>query len=222
VRAAIVAADDSASHQVGTVRFSTASASATLTISTGRAKIAIALPANERQPREHNGLATSSWTVKDRGPISSAPAELTFDQVVVLAGGHIPIGLNPRQHPGPFNATWTVDQSVNVWAADGVLLDAAGDNRVLVKLSGGGLQTPRTLSVQPSQEGPPARSWRVAKSYRDKAIAALTSVTHDRNSRFFWATQLPTALLIGAAFLTLFAGRALLQQRCTSDAARSL
>jgi len=214
--AAIVAIDGSGSHEVGTVQLSGASASAgpaTLTVSTARSKLSISLSDEDRRAQQHDGLSTSSWSVNDHGPVSSAPTELTLGQVVDLAGGRIPVGLNPHQHPGPFKATWTMDQSVKVWAADDVLLDASGNNHLTVTLSGGGLQTPRTISVQASQQGLAGTNWRVADTYRDRAISVLASVARSRQSRLFWATQLPIALMIAAALLTLLAGRALIGLR---------
>jgi len=214
VHATIVATDGSVAQDVGTVQLNGASAApATLTITTARSELAISLSDDDRRPQEHDGLATSSWTVNDRGPVSSAPVELTLDQVVALAGGRIPVGLNARQHPGPFNAAWAMDQSVKVWTANDVLLDAAGDNHLTVTLSGGGLQEPRTISVQPSAQGLAGTNWRVSNSYRDKAIAALTSAAQSRHSRLFWARQVPIALLITAVLLTLLAARALLRLR---------
>jgi high-affinity iron transporter len=224
-QAAIVAADGRTPHEMGTVQLNKASASAvpaTLTISTARSKLSIPLSEDDRRWQEHDGLATSSWTVNDRGPVSSAPTQLTLEQVVALAGGRVPVGLNPRQHPGPFTSSWARDQSVKVWTADDILLDAAGDNRLTVTLSGGGLQAPRTISVHSSELGIATTGWRVAKRYQDNAIAVLTSVTQGRQARLFWATQLPTALLIIAGVLSLFAARALHRLRPDSDGTVSI
>jgi hypothetical protein len=62
----------------------------------------------------------------------------------------------------------------------------------------------------------------VAKRYQDNAIAVLTSVTQGRQARLFWATQLPTALLIIAGVLSLFAARAFHRLRPDSDGTVSI
>ncbi|WP_127902920.1 iron uptake transporter permease EfeU [Solirhodobacter olei] len=171
----------------------------------GDAARVLALPADARASAEHDGIAATRWTLSESGPLTGTPARLTLAQVMVLNGGRLPIGLNPAQHPGPFDAVWTVRRSVNVWASGEVLLDAAERSTAVVVLSGSGLATPRALGVRVRPAGLHAGNWRVSPAYVDKATAALRALGHARAERHLWAFQLPVALLIAALLLFLSA-----------------
>jgi high-affinity iron transporter len=151
------------------------------------------------RPEQHDGVETSACAiVRSRTPVGF-PSRLSLDEVVVLSGGRVPVGLNPAEHPGPFAADWSVEQSTHVWIADGILLDAAEQSTTVVMLSGSGLQTPRTLTVN---DKPGASSgWQVSDAYRNEAVRALNSIAAARTERTFWAIQLPTLLAIGAILL---------------------
>jgi high-affinity iron transporter len=131
---------------------------------------------------------------------------LTLDDVVALNHGRIPIGLNPQQHPGPYQAVWTTGRTLEAWTADGHLLDASSYATTLVVLSGSGLQTPRTLRVNDAQS-PVMRNWRVSPDYVAHAARALNILTTARTERAFWAVKLPIVLLLAACLLAVYACR---------------
>jgi high-affinity iron transporter len=139
------------------------------------------------------------------------PATLDLDQVVALAGGRIPVGLNPRENPGPYQAAWTVHRSTGVWTVGDVLLDAAARTKTVLSLSGGGLATPRTISVGDHAAAGNA-GWQVDPAYRDRATAALKGLAAARTERRFWAVELPVALAIVALLIAALATRALARQ----------
>jgi high-affinity iron transporter len=173
---------------------------------------ALPLLGKSGQTADFNGIDALQWRFSHDATPSGVPATLTLDQVLALAGGRLPIGFNAARNPGPFAAAWSVTQSTQVWAADGVLLDAASHGTARITLSGGGLQTPRTLTVEdPSVMA--TQAWHVVPAYRDEAVAALNTLAGARVERQFWAAQLPVALLVAAIFLAALGGRALIQRR---------
>ena len=211
--AMIVAANGTA--QIGTARLSADS----LVVSTkNAADMIVPLPAGSAAHDQHEGIDAAAWSLDRTTPLAGAPKTLTLDQVVTLAGGRVPMGLNPQQHPGPFTADWSVHRSTGVWTADGVLLDATEDATTLVAISGSGLETPRTLTatvgIGPSLPG----SWQLSGSYVDQAVAALNRVEAARTERLLWAVQLPIALAIGALLLSVAAYRRLMRLRRAPDA----
>lgn len=200
--APIVTASDGRPRPAGTANLSAASdGAAALSLAFGGAKDApLPLPLESRRSEPHEGLETAAWDLAWTSKPADAPTSLTLDQVMTLAGGRLPVGLSPSRHPGPFTASWSTHGSARIWAADGVLLDAAGRSKTIVTLSGGGLQTPRTFTAAKSGPNAPAGDWQVSEAYRSQTVAQLHSVAAARTERRFWAAQLPVALAL-AAFL---------------------
>ena len=220
-KAPIVAAAEHSSASVpvaiGTIRLSQRhdGVPATLTVSVkgSAAEVTLPLPENALRHEQHDGVAAESWIVARTDTPAEAPASLDLDQVVALAGGRIPVGLNPAQHPGPYTADWSIHRSTSVWIADGALLDAAERSTAVVKLSGSGLQTPRTLTVKNPVGLPPTDDWQVTPAYRDQAVAAWRDFEAAAAERPFWTIQLPVALVIAALVLAASAGRMLIRLR---------
>jgi len=207
--AAVPVVADSATP-VGTVRFTpaTGAAPATLTVAPkGGAATTLTLP-GDGHPADHAGLAATAWTINADAVPADAPRTLTIDQVMDLAGGRVPVGLNPRRYPGPYQADWSMHRTTDVWAVGDVLLDATAKATTVLRLSGGGLTTPRALSVS---EPAGAADWQVEPAYRDRAAAALRGLAAARTERQFWAVELPVALGIVALLIAAFAGRALVR-----------
>ena len=166
----------------------------------------LSLVAGKQTSVVHEGLWTLAWHVRTDGTPSSTPSRLTLDEVVALNHGRIPIGLNPGQHPGPFLASWSSRRTIDVWIADGHLLDAAARHDTLVSLSGSGLQMPRTLAVDDSHPSA-VPDWRVAPDYVARASKALRTLAAARVEHAFWAVKLPVALLLVACLLVAWACR---------------
>jgi high-affinity iron transporter len=210
-QAPLVAGAAGSTQPVGAARLEAAgNGGLSLKISTKGVEASLPLPASDARRERHEGIDASAWTIRNAGAPADKPSSLTLDDVVALAGGRVPVGFSPSRNPGPFKAEWSVHRATDVWAAGGALLDASGQGRTLVTLSGGGLQTPRTLTVR---EGAGAAGWQVSAAYRDAAVTELNAVARARTERHFWAVQLPFILAVIALLLAASAGRALMRER---------
>lgn len=217
-RATLVAATGGTPRSVGTVQLSAPSADSSPVLSVlldGAANTTLQLANNACRPAQHDGVETSACTITRSSTPADAPSSLTLDQIVTLSGGRVPVGLNPAEHPGPFAAGWSVEQSTDVWIADGILLDAAERSTTTVTFSGSGLQTPRTLRV--SDKAAAASGWQVSAAYRNQAVAALNAAAAARTERTFWAKQLPVILAIAAFLLALASVRSIIRQHRGPD-----
>ncbi len=163
----------------------------------GKASV-IPLPSVAANPETHDGLAVTAWHLQDSAVPASAPAVLSAEQLVALNGGRVPIGLNLRQHPGPYHAEWSETVHTDLWLAEGVLIDARQSAARAVTISGSGFYS-RTF-ILPS-DGP--QSWRVAADWTRAAPAALARLAEARQAHRFWARWLPLALGIAALVLAL-------------------
>ncbi|HET7675289.1 MAG TPA: iron uptake transporter permease EfeU [Gammaproteobacteria bacterium] len=208
-RAPLVAANDAATL-VGHAQLGVSSAhvAPALSVQFGDTPAArLSLAAARQQRVMHGGLPAIAWHLHAAGtPVHEKNSMLTLDDVVALNHGRIPIGLNPRRHPGPYQAAWTTRRTLDAWIADGHLLDASGHTTTLVVLSGSGLQTPRTLRVSDAQSTV-ARNWRVSPAYVAHAARALNILTIARTERTFWVVKLPIVLLLAAFLLAAYAFR---------------
>jgi high-affinity iron transporter len=217
-QATLVAATGDTPRVVGTAQLSAPSANSSPVLSVlldGAANTTLQLTNDACQPAQHDGIETSACTMTRTSTLAGEPSSLTLDQIVALSGGRIPVGLNPAEHPGPFAADWSAEQSTDVWIADGILLDAAERSTTTVTFSGSGLQTPRTLRV--NDKAAAASGWQVSAAYRNQAIAALNSVAAARTERTFWAMQLPVILAIAAFLLAAAGARNIIRERRGPD-----
>jgi high-affinity iron transporter len=133
----------------------------------------------------------TTWSRKTAEHVDG-PATLTFAELVAQNGGRAPIGVDASRAPGPYQATWSASTTRSVSAADGVLLEAAQQQARVVTLSGGGLGSPRTLSVAGGV------SWSVDPA---AAAAARTARAAAVQEQRLWGAQVPAALAIAALVL---------------------
>ncbi|GAB0114883.1 iron uptake transporter permease EfeU [Acidisoma sp. C75] len=160
------------------------------------------LPDALARPEDHAGITAEAWHLDRVSELPKAPRLLTLDQVVALAGGRIPLGLNAAQHPGPYDARWTLRSRTDVWTSGHRLLDAREAATAILALSGSGLAAPRILSL--SQDAvADAAGWSVAPAYVAQASAALSTYRGAARERQFWAGLLPVLLLAGGLILLL-------------------
>jgi high-affinity iron transporter len=202
----LVAAVDTASP-IGHAAFDASSALPTPMLSVrldASGVVHLPLASGKHEHVMHAGLPAEAWHLHLDSASTHAGSTLTLDEVVALNRGRIPIGLNPQQHPGPYQAAWTTRRTFTVWTVDGYLLDAAGYGTRLVALSGSGLQTPRTLRVDDAQS--PA-AWMASPAYVAHAAAALGALDAARTERAFWAVKLPIVLLLAAILLAVYSCR---------------
>ncbi|AYG02552.1 iron uptake transporter permease EfeU [Gryllotalpicola protaetiae] len=164
---------------------------------------------------EVNGIVARHWKLPVAPTQTTAPSSVTLAQLIELNGGRLPVGVNAQTDPGPFDAGWSTGGTLEVFSAEGALLDATQTARTVVTISGGGLSTPRTISVDDSRYAAP--SWAVTSASSTKAQAAVNDALASQTERAFWAVQLPIALglaaLITAAFGLRSRRRALTDQK---------
>ncbi len=208
-----------ATPAVGMARLSdVANGAALLTVSPAAGEAAtFALPATLRQDTAHDGIPAVSWTLRESVTPVGLPDRLTLDQVVGLVGGRVPPGLNPAQHPGPYDAGWSMVTSTSVWAAHGVLLDAAQKVTRVLTLTGGGLPAPRVLAVRALPGVSPAEGWQVDPEQVTATVAALRAVDGARQERQFWAERLPIALALLALLIAAGALQTLIPLRKATE-----
>jgi high-affinity iron transporter len=166
---------------------------------------------------EHDGLAAREWRVPLARGGQAAPKTLSLEQLVSANGGRLPVGVSPSQDPGPFDAAWNVAATLTVWSADGALLDARQSSRVVVTLSGGGLTTPRSLSLAASELAAPA--WAATDAATRSAASAVAAAQAAATERRLWAVELPASLGIAALVTAAFGLRS--RRRALAPAADS-
>lgn len=158
----------------------------------------VILPAGQAQPQEHQGVQAIGWTINQSLTPASRPATLSLDELVGLVG-RVPVGMNVQLHPGPYQANWVVQTTINVWAVNNVLLDATQQGVTLLTLSGSGLSVPRVVSVR--GDGTAQYSWNVTPAYAAQAAAAVSSLPAAQQERHLWALQFPMVLAIAGLVL---------------------
>lgn len=173
-----------------------------LLIQTKAGQQTLALSNAKTGPDRHQGAATTRWQFRPNDT-AALPSRLTLDRVVALNDGRLPIGLNRARQPGPFAAHWHVYGGLNVWVVNHTVVDAASDAGAAIRLTGGGLSVPRTISATGLPEAA-FGDWRVAPAYRTAADAALLHYRQAESARVFWTRQLPTVLLAAALVLLVF------------------
>ena len=84
---------------------------------------------------------------------TSYPSSLTLEQLLTYTGHRTPVGLNAGNAPGPYDATWQATSQPGT---------------ELLTLTGGGLTSPRALTVTDpaASAAPVATSWRVVRGDR--------------------------------------------------------
>lgn len=119
------------------------------------------------------------------------PATLTFSDLVTLNGGRIPSGLSQSGATGPFDATWLGSFTVQATTVGDGLLDAAEVGTVSVEYAGGGLTTPRVISID---------GWQVDPDHVRTQTAAVNDAETRRLELKLWKVWFPAFLLIVAAW----------------------
>lgn len=169
----------------------------------------VALPAGLRQAGAHDGIPAASWALRSVAVPEGLPDTLTLDEVAQLAG-RVPAGLNPARHPGPYAASWMVVTNTSVWAAGGVLIDAAQKVTPVVTLSGSGLPAPRVVTVTALPGAAPAAAWQADPEQVKSTVTALRVHEAAREEHRFWAKRIPVALALVALLIAVGALRSLI------------
>lgn len=175
----------------------------------------IALHNSDSHGNPEQGIRVQHWMAHFNTAPEGASPVLTLDQVMALNGNRIPIGLSPSQHPGPYEAKWSINCSVSTTAAQGTLLSSTAQAETFVTLSGSGLQSPRTISVRSS--APDALChWQVADAYQNKVLSQLKAQQQSFETYRFWAHHLPVFLALLAIILLFVAKQKITRQKSMS------
>ncbi|UDY22721.1 iron uptake transporter permease EfeU [Nocardioides sp. Kera G14] len=153
--------------------------------------------------------ADTRWSAEHvRGDL---PATLTLQGLLDFNGGRIPNGLSVATAKGPFTATWTDSTTLTAFTRDGGLVNAELGGTLLLRYSGGGLTTPRILTVD---------GWQLSPTYVDAVRASLAETDSARHSRELWKTWVPISLLLTSLGLLVQAARR--RRSSNADRARGL
>lgn len=224
-QAELVTATNHHIQSVGTIQLdqiAASPASLTITLKNGASRT-LRLSNDNKQQQQRDGIQTSAWKFSRTYTPARVPTTVTLQQVVTLAGGRLPIGLNPRQQSGPFDASWSTHGITHAWLAKGQLVDATGRSITTITLSHGGLLTPRTFVVRANAIAGISGNWRVNSAHVAHAVDELNHAEVAQMERQFWALELPLFLSALALVLLILGWRALAQlsKPSASDAASS-
>jgi len=224
--AAPLVAPGDATTPLGTASLAAGASTLSLTDAAGRTTT-LDLSAAERSTTSVRGVPLTELRTTGSGPVSGAglPTSLTVADLVALGDGRVPVGIDVRQDPGPFAATWTRSSATTLWVTpDDVLVDGSSVSTTAVTLTGGGLSRSRTVSVDAAglralagtassgtTDGTvrPAAStttgtdlaataWSVAPDHATAVERTLASQRKDAAERRLYTTYLPLVLLVAA------------------------
>ncbi|WGL53623.1 FTR1 family protein [Nocardioides sp. BP30] len=160
----------------------------------GEASIAIhgdtAVLAADGKSIELHGDGTS-WSAAHSG---ARPSTLDITTLLTYTGNRVPVGLDVHSAPGPYQAAWADHTSVTATTYGDRLVDARTAGSLVLTLSGGGLTSPRVMTLDPA-------SWQVDPAYAEKAGAAVAAAHATAHDRLLWTRWVPVALLATALLL---------------------
>ncbi|MGC4192414.1 MAG: FTR1 family protein [Thermomicrobiales bacterium] len=205
---ALVSTSDTSQPQVGTAKLNTGSGTPSLAVSLdGSAPISIPLDPSSSTQDIHNGIEASAWTMQNTASPTQTEETVTLDQLVDLAGGRIPIGISPNEQPGPFTLKRSTVSTGTIWVAHNTLLDANESSKTIATISGGGLTTPRTITLA----GSASDTWAVSPDDSARVAASIADLDSERTERHLWGVILP--IVLGLAALLVAAAGARTRQR---------
>ncbi|ALO67648.1 hypothetical protein AS189_15620 [Arthrobacter alpinus] len=157
-------------------------------------------PLTPHGSESHAGRTVSAYTAVATADGQGEPASLSVTALTELNGGRTPVGISSSSNPGPFTAVWTHKGKISVWLVNDAIIDASNTQSATVTLSGGGLNTPRTIAVS-GHDG-----WLVPEDDVTAAVTELNSFEAASTENVLWSRYLPAVFLI-AAMVLLAAGR---------------
>ncbi|MFT3871204.1 MAG: FTR1 family protein [Nocardioides sp.] len=183
----------------------------TLTLGEGSDQRTLAVA--DPQPSPVTG-ADTRWTVADE--IKDRPDTLTLDELLTYTGNRVPVGLDVNRAGGPYSASWHSQGSAVIDTFEGGLVAGGSDTRLLLTLTGGGLTSPRVITVSDS-----ADSWQVSTTHTRSAQERIATAQATARERVLWKHWFPGFLLLVAAALTVAGLRRRRAVRLSSQAAVS-
>lgn len=157
-------------------------------------------PLTAHGTESHAGRTVSAYTAVETTAGAGEPASLSVDALTELNGGRMPVGISSSSNPGPFTAAWTHKGKISVWLVNDAIIDAANTQSATLTLSGGGLNTPRTIAMS-GQDG-----WLVPEEDVTAAVTELNSFETASTENVLWSRYLPGVFII-AALALLFSAR---------------
>lgn len=182
----------------GTVEISSADAP-TLRITGGAASHPLTFGSDDGAADQHLGADTTRWVQKTDAATAARPHTLTLDDLTRLFD-RVPVGIDAQQNPGPFDAAWTAASTTTVWTAHGGLVDANRVEHETLTLTGGGLSSSRTLTLETTTWSVPT----AAATQRARAVAAGDILARELT---LWGVWLPLALGVAAVLVAVSAWR---------------
>lgn len=122
------------------------------------------------------------------------PASLSLTDLLGYTGNRIPVGIDVHTATGPFQATWSDRTAVTATTYGAGLVDAQAGGKLVLTLSGGGLTSPRVLSVD-------APTWRVDPAHAAASRADIAQARATAHDRLMWSRWVPVALFATALLL---------------------
>lgn len=159
----------------------------------------LALPASAHRRVTRAGVTADRWRLTEDATAAQRPTSLTLDDLVDLFG-RVPVGISPSTNPGPFTARWSVRDTVSLWTVRGGVLDASRAERTVLTLSGGGLPSARTTTLDRTV-------WSVPNATVQRSAAAVAAADTRSAELLLWKAWLPIALGVAAAAQALLALR---------------
>lgn len=182
-----------------------------LVLSSGSAASNYQLPAEPVETANHSGLAAQRFSINLPAE-GQRPESLTLQQLITLNGGRLPVGIDSQRNPGPFKASWTHQELLDVWLASGSLIDARKQSSTELALSGGGLPTARTISLDSPQD-----NWHSSEASKTAAASSMKSALQWRDESVLWGWWLPALLLLAALIFLLLSLRSSSRIRATPN-----
>jgi high-affinity iron transporter len=145
------------------------------------------------------------------GSTTGYPSSLTVSDLAALSGGRLPVGISPQTAPGPYEASWSRTGDARLWLAGDQVLDYTDTERTTLTLTGGGLSSPRTLTVSgtlPDGTSVASGTVSVDAAHTQAVAAAAASVRAEQVEREFWGRTFPAMLGLAALTVLGFAWRA--------------
>ncbi len=144
----------------------------------------------QRLTLARNG-AGDTWSA---APSTDRPETIELTALMKLTGNRIPVGLDAHRAPGPYDAAWSGDQQVVATTYRDRLIDLQTTGDLVLTLTGGGLTSPRTFTVDSS-------IWQIDPEFAAEAHAAVASARTSAHDRLLWTRWVPVALVATALLL---------------------
>jgi high-affinity iron transporter len=155
----------------------------------------ISWPLTDPHPSVTSG-ADTTWTATPSTDL--LPTSLDAAALLSYTGNRQPVGLDLQRTPGPFDAAWTAKGTGTVLTHDDGLVGGSADTALVLTLTGGGLTSPRVLTVDGA-----GSTYAIDPDYTRDTSLALAEVRLQRSDHELWKYWFPGFLVVVAAALVL-------------------